>query len=64
MHAALERKATARAAAQPMTQADKELAAMKAYMKKVTSSKKAAQAFLQDAGIVDRNGRLAKPYRP
>jgi hypothetical protein len=47
-----------------MTQADKELAAMKAYMKKVTSSKKAAQAFLQDAGIVDRNGRLAKPYRP
>jgi hypothetical protein len=64
MHAALERKATARAAAPPMTQADKELAAMKAYMKKVTSSKKAAQAFLQDAGIVDRNGRLAKPYRP
>lgn len=64
MQAAIERKSAAKAVAQPMSQADKEFAAMQAYMKKVTSSKKAAQAFLQDAGIIDRNGRLAKPYRP
>ena len=47
-----------------MTQADKEFEAMQAYMKKVASSKKAAQTFLEDAGIVDKQGRLAKPYRP
>lgn len=65
MQAALVRKSTAvRAVARPMTQADKEFEAMQAYMKKVTSSKKAAQTFLEDAGIVDKQGRLAKPYRP
>lgn len=47
-----------------MTHADKELEVMTAYMKKVTSSKKASQTFLENAGIVDKQGRLAKPYRP
>ena len=65
MQAALVRKSSAvRAVNRPMTQADKEFEAMQAYMKKVASSKKAAQTFLEDAGIVDKQGRLAKPYRP
>lgn len=67
MQAATERKTAAKAvaktAAKSMSQADKEFEAMKAYMKKVTSSKKAATTFLEDAGIIDRNGRLAKQYR-
>ena len=62
--AATERKSAAKADLRRMTHADKELEAMTAYMKKVTSSKKAAQTFLENAGIVDKQGRLAKPYRP
>jgi nitrate reductase beta subunit len=62
--AATERKSAASAAPQRVTHANKELEAMTAYMKKVTSSKKASQAFLENAGIVDKQGRLAKPYRP
>jgi nitrate reductase beta subunit len=64
MQAAIERKSATKADARPMTQADKEFEAMKVYMKKVTRSKKAAQAFLESAGIIDKQGRLAKPYRP
>ena len=63
MQAAIERKPAAKAVVKPLSQADKELAAMKAYMKKVTSSKKAATAFLEKAGVIDKNGRLAKQYR-
>lgn len=62
--AATERKSAAKGETRTMTHADKELVAMTAYMKKVTSSKKAAQTFLESAGIIDKQGRLAKPYRP
>lgn len=62
--AATERKSAVKAAPRLMTHADKELEVMTAYMKKVTSSKKASQTFLENAGIVDKQGRLAKPYRP
>jgi hypothetical protein len=64
MQTATDRKTALKAASRPMTHADKELEAMTAYMKKVTSSKKASQTFLENAGIVDKQGRLAKPYRP
>lgn len=64
MQFAIERKASvSRLATKPLSQADKELEAMKVYMKKVSRSKKAAQTFLEDAGIVDKQGRLAKQYR-
>lgn len=63
MQATTERKTAAKAVAQPMSKADKELAAMKAYMKKVNRSKKSATEFLEAAGIFDKNGRLAKQYR-
>lgn len=64
MNDVMQRKSPAhRSSAQPLSHADKEFEAMKAYMAKVTKSKKAAQAFLKDAGIVDTEGALAKPYR-
>jgi len=63
MQAAIERKPAAKAMAKPMTQADKELAAMKAYMKKVSRSKESATAFFEQTGVIDKNGRLAKQYR-
>jgi hypothetical protein len=46
------------------SQSDRELAAMKLYITKVTSSKKEAVSFLKDAGIIDKTGQLAKPFRP
>lgn len=57
------KRAATHAAAAPMSNADRELEAMKAYAKKITSSKKRAVTFLEQAGIVDKDGRLAKPYR-
>ncbi|MBS0316744.1 MAG: hypothetical protein JSR49_06430 [Proteobacteria bacterium] len=41
-----------------------ELEAMRASIKQVTSSKRAAKAFLRGAGVLDKQGRLTKPYRP
>jgi hypothetical protein len=32
-------------------------------VKKALRSKRAARAFLRRVGIVDRSGKLAKPYR-
>jgi hypothetical protein len=43
--------------------AEQELKVIKAYAKKISSSKKDSIAFLQRAGILDRKGDLAKPYR-
>lgn len=43
--------------------AEQELKAMKAYAKKIASSKEDSIAFLQRAGILDKKGELAKPYR-
>lgn len=59
-----KRKSATKLSTRPKeTHAGRELKAMKAYMKKVTSSKKAAQSFLEQAGIVDKSGKLAKHYR-
>lgn len=63
MEATAERESASKTRSKPMSQADKELKAMKAYMKKITSSKKQAEGFLQRAGIVDTKGELAKQYR-
>lgn len=64
MQFAIERKVpVSRLATKPLSQADKELEAMKVYMKKVSRSKKAAQTFLEEAGNVDKQGRFAKQYR-
>lgn len=63
MQATIERKRASKAAAAPMSQADKELAAMKVYMKKVSRSKKSATEFLLRAGVIDKNGVLAEHYR-
>ena len=47
-----------------VTEAKKEIRALKEHRKEVTSSKKAAVEFLVDAGILEKNGKqLAKPYR-
>lgn len=43
--------------------AEQELKAMKAYVKKISSSKEDSLDFLQRAGIADKKGGLAKPYR-
>lgn len=37
--------------------------AARAFLKKATSSKSAARAALQEAGIVDSHGHLTKNYR-
>jgi hypothetical protein len=63
MQATTERKRAVKATAAPMSKADKELAAMKAYMKKVSRSKESATAFFEQTGVIDKNGRLAKQYR-
>jgi hypothetical protein len=41
-----------------------QLEAMRAYARQVTSSREAAAEFLRGAGVLDKQGRLAKPYRP
>jgi len=43
--------------------AEQELKAMKAYIKKVTSSPADSRALLQRAGIIDEKGGLTEPYR-
>jgi nitroimidazol reductase NimA-like FMN-containing flavoprotein (pyridoxamine 5'-phosphate oxidase superfamily) len=64
MDATSERTHVATGRARPLSGADKELRALKVYMKKITSSKKEAEGFLERAGIIDKKGELAKPYRP
>ena len=59
----LERKRPIRIKAQQLTETEKELRAMQAYIKEITSSKEQAEAFLLGAGIVDKQGQLAKQYR-
>jgi hypothetical protein len=63
MQATIERKRASKAVAVPMSKADKELADMKAYMKKVSRSKKSATEFLLRGGVIDKNGVLAEHYR-
>lgn len=46
-----------------LTQAEKELRVMEAYMKKVTSSKKEAVAFLKRAGVMNDKGEIAPQFR-
>ncbi len=63
MQATTERKHSVKATAAPLSRADKELADMKAYMKKVSRSKKSATEFLVRGGVIDKNGVLAEHYR-
>lgn len=44
-------------------QHEKQLEVVKAELKKATSSKENARAFLRKAGIIDSKNRIAKPYR-
>lgn len=46
-----------------LTPAEKELRVMEAYMKKITSSKKEAVAFLKRAGAIDDKGEIAPQFR-
>lgn len=39
------------------------IADMKAYGREVRKTKESAIAFLQSAGILDKTGELAEPYR-
>lgn len=57
------RVAKPRKRAAPLSVAEKELKDMKAYVKKIASSKEDSLAFLQRAGIVNKKGELTKPYR-
>ncbi len=63
MNEIAERTRTTKTPVRPLSKADKELNAMKAYIKKVTSSKKQAVSFLERSGIIDKKGVLAKQYR-
>ena len=42
---------------------DERIADMQAFGREIRESKKTAQAFLIRAGILDKKGELAKPYR-
>jgi hypothetical protein len=44
-------------------QHEKQLEVVKAELKKATSSKENARAFLRKAGIIDKNNQFTKPYR-
>jgi hypothetical protein len=46
-----------------LSKADQELAKIKAAAADVLSSKEKSAAFLQQVGIIDKRGRLTKPYR-
>lgn len=48
-----------------MTQKElkREMKALRAYSRKICRSKKAARAFLQKSGFIDKNGDLARPYK-
>lgn len=59
----IERKRPTKTQAKQLTETEKELRAMQAYVKEITSSKERAEAFLLGAGIVDKQGQLAKQYR-
>jgi hypothetical protein len=57
----------ARSASRPeprtsLTQAQ-ELEQMEAYVAQITKSKADSVAFLKRAGLLDKKGNLAKPYR-
>lgn len=41
----------------------RELKHMKAFIKKLLRSKRACRSFLFRAGIIDKDGNLAEPYR-
>lgn len=59
----VERTRRTRSRKQPLSKVDREIAEIEAYVKKVSSSKQKAIAFLKDAGILNKNGELAKQYR-
>ena len=59
----IERKRTTRSRKQPVSRVDREIQEIDAYVKKISSSKEKAIAFLKDAGILDKKGELAKQYR-
>ena len=42
---------------------DERIADMQEFGREIRESKKTAQAFLMRAGILDKKGELAKPYR-
>ena len=42
---------------------DERIADMQAFGREIRESKKTAQEFLVRAGILDKKGELAKPYR-
>lgn len=63
MNETAERTRITKTQGRPLSKADKELSAMKVYIKKVTSSKKQAVSFLERSGIIDKKGVLAKQYR-
>jgi hypothetical protein len=48
---------------QPLSKADQDRADMQAYVDDLLTSKEKCAAFLQRAGIIDKRGRLTKPYR-
>lgn len=60
----VERKSAPKPAAPLPGTAAAQREAVRAYTREVTSSKEAAAAFLRSAGVIDKRGRLAKPYRP
>lgn len=58
-----ERKPAAKPRKKTLTPAEKELRVMEAYVKKITSSKKEAVAFLKRAGAIDAKGEIAPQFR-
>ncbi|PTY02200.1 hypothetical protein DB346_09985 [Verrucomicrobia bacterium LW23] len=48
----------------PSEQATREIEEMREFMKPYLTSPEKAREFLQSAGILDENGKLAARYRP
>jgi truncated hemoglobin YjbI len=62
--ALMPRKRAARKPRQSVpSKADRELEAMQSAVADILSSKEKSAAFLQRVGIIDKHGRLTKPYR-
>ncbi|WP_245911712.1 Rha family transcriptional regulator [Malikia granosa] len=59
----VEREHTSISCKPALSKIDKEIAEIDAYVKKISASKEESISFLQRAGILDKNGELAEPYR-
>jgi hypothetical protein len=63
MNTAMPARKRATKPRQPLSKADQELAVIDKGFAEILSSKEKSLSFLQRVGIIDKRGRLTKPYR-